>query len=1002
MAYDDSYCLKNPTSAYCMAKVENSSRFNTSNIPTIMNPDGIMMDLGWDLYKYGTEAPFFAPGTIPAQIIGGGILDNQIEGIKKSFKTLSEATPDQITISDEYGNVRTEDKKEVPSTTDDAYFSEGNKVGGNMKGLKKITQKDRYGNMLSLEFEVPPMEEIPHPGGPKGTDTVPAWLTPGERVMNAEAERMYGPVLKQMNDEGRALQRAQGGTIPDYAAMGCKVKYKAQGGPVYANEGTWVTDAFLDSLKQKESGGDPYAINLDTEAAGAYQWMPDNYMSGDIGFGVEKGSFNPYDEEVARERTRQYLEGIQAQNPDWTPQEVAQAYNWGPGNMAKYKAGEITELPEETRKYVEGLAFAAPEQQLSESEQETGRMIPTGYLNADIFDEGGAFPPPQNNTPPAPKEDDGNWYDGIVNWINTPSAYGQSMVGASEDFAQSQKVRQGTSLDSVKGGRGTVVEKAGERAKAAQVEAMNKPVDMSNITASDSAAYNAYLSSFPPTMTDNAVSFEQWVQLGKPAPATVPNTELQAIPGQGQTLKEDEKPKGPSQLAVETEVPRIEAPKVVEGKETTPESPVMEKEADNQERVKAMSDIVNQNLDEGDEPLELDDVSKEEEGFFSGITNWLSKQTDGFDLSGTLSTVGESLKDFIGDSGLLDSQELKRAALLYLGSRAMGYDHTSSGQFATKNYLNRLQTKSKASMNAAAKRKEQAFNLVKDGKATPKSAEMYARTGNLAYIEADMMGGQPQGEYQSFFKGGKQFKAQKVKLPNGSIVYKTDDGKVIDGSYTQDAAFHKGTPEYKERRDRSHNLHSKIFEESFELAGGKDSDTNDWTSNLKVGPKKAADEYWAWAESTGRDADSTESRTIMGRAYQEALKDAKEGKTSVPSLVPYLKTQHFRETTGTNELWNLNADDPKATPKYVRQDKMNELFDSADALARMRMPKKSAENQTVARKQVFDVILDAWGKLPDAERKSYQDSTEKEAGITGFYMFAQDQLQKGFLEQQAK
>ena len=110
-----------------------------------------------------------------------------------------------------------------------------------MNNIKKLTQKDRHGNMISFEFDVPPMESIPHPGQPMGTDTVPAWLTPGERVMNAEAERMYGPMLYQMNEQGRAVQRAQGGTIPEYAAMGCKVNYKAQGGPVYAAEGTPVT-----------------------------------------------------------------------------------------------------------------------------------------------------------------------------------------------------------------------------------------------------------------------------------------------------------------------------------------------------------------------------------------------------------------------------------------------------------------------------------------------------------------------------------------------------------------------------------------------------------------------------------------------------------------------------------------------------------------------------------------------------------------------------------------
>jgi hypothetical protein len=61
-----------------------------------------------------------------------------------------------------------------------------------MMKLKSFTNKDRYGNMTSFEFyedsNVPMMEGIPdHPGNPKGTDTVPAWLTPGEFVMNAEA-----------------------------------------------------------------------------------------------------------------------------------------------------------------------------------------------------------------------------------------------------------------------------------------------------------------------------------------------------------------------------------------------------------------------------------------------------------------------------------------------------------------------------------------------------------------------------------------------------------------------------------------------------------------------------------------------------------------------------------------------------------------------------------------------------------------------------------------------
>ena len=106
--------------------------------------------------------------------------------------------------------------------------------------LKSFTNKDRYGNMTSFEFyedsNVPMMEGIPdHPGNPKGTDTVPAWLTPGEFVMNAEATRMFEPQIEQMNNVGRAVQAKQGGTIPEYSA---------HGGPVYMNQG----GSWLDSL----------------------------------------------------------------------------------------------------------------------------------------------------------------------------------------------------------------------------------------------------------------------------------------------------------------------------------------------------------------------------------------------------------------------------------------------------------------------------------------------------------------------------------------------------------------------------------------------------------------------------------------------------------------------------------------------------------------------------------------------------------------------------------
>lgn len=106
-----------------------------------------------------------------------------------------------------------------------------------MKILKQ-TIKDRHGNQVTYEFDqpassqeanglmssfkglfgdhgIPKAEGIPHPGQAQGPDEVPAWLTPGEFVMNAEATRMFEPQIEAMNAAGQAQQQQQGGTIPE-------------------------------------------------------------------------------------------------------------------------------------------------------------------------------------------------------------------------------------------------------------------------------------------------------------------------------------------------------------------------------------------------------------------------------------------------------------------------------------------------------------------------------------------------------------------------------------------------------------------------------------------------------------------------------------------------------------------------------------------------------------------------------------------------------------------
>lgn len=163
--------------------------------------------------------------------------------------------------------------------------------------LKSLSQKDRYGNMFSVEFfepdaAIPMMMMIPdmadgynggdtdnHPGDPKGTDTVPAWLTPGENVVNAEASRIPGnqEMIDEMNDEGRAIQEAQGGPIPSYASGGNKVqkieKRKMKNGKI----GLYRGNTFLGMAQES-----PGFLSKISTAVKETDWNPFNSKGGSV------------------------------------------------------------------------------------------------------------------------------------------------------------------------------------------------------------------------------------------------------------------------------------------------------------------------------------------------------------------------------------------------------------------------------------------------------------------------------------------------------------------------------------------------------------------------------------------------------------------------------------------------------------------------------------------------------------------------------------------------
>ena len=214
--------------------------------------------------------------------------------------------------------------------------------------IKKYETKDRYGNSKSFEFfegsdsiDVPGMTNMPdHPGAPRGTDTVPAWLTPGEFVINKEATDKYGPLLKEINDEGREMQQGQ----PMYAATGTPVRRDNEAMSSIVTSTDWIDDDLLDNLKLIESGGrhfndDGTLVTSPAGAVGAYQWMPSSAAKPP--YGIQGFDATTISEEGMRAKTKKYLEQIQRHNPSWDKERVLRAYNAGPfGDIKKLDTEE--------------------------------------------------------------------------------------------------------------------------------------------------------------------------------------------------------------------------------------------------------------------------------------------------------------------------------------------------------------------------------------------------------------------------------------------------------------------------------------------------------------------------------------------------------------------------------------------------------------------------------------------------------------------------------------
>lgn len=145
-----------------------------------------------------------------------------------------------------------------------------------------------------------------------------------------------------------------------------------------------VPENVIYGMIQTESGGRVDAVS-GKDAVGLMQLKSD--AAKDMGV---KDRFDPYQN---IEGGTKYISRMMKQFGG-DPEKALQAYNWGPGNMKKYLAGQKTSMPKETQDYVNKVLGAASKYSLVESniqtEQPTQTLTEAVERNKSEIDWGAA------------------------------------------------------------------------------------------------------------------------------------------------------------------------------------------------------------------------------------------------------------------------------------------------------------------------------------------------------------------------------------------------------------------------------------------------------------------------------------------------------------------------------------------------------------------------------------------------------------------------------------
>ena len=970
--------------------------------------------------------------------------------------------------------------------------------------IKKLTQRDRYGNQITYEYEVPPaldqnkllekamdMEVPPmidnmptpdmgHPGQPKGSDTVPAWLTPGEFVVNKEAMEIPGnaEVVKNINEQGREMQQGgavhmqQGGNVfmqslfqipdpmerynmmkqavdwtnknpqqgstldnlADYVNKNYKPKSKEtkketkaakkqapvptpvvpveaprskasgtwniplgnlggidwstqghyadmdkgedawgagltgtlrfeEGGDVpkkkkksvwdyvwkndnlkdkkgrwknvkHKADGGWINDDLLNKLRLVESGG-RNDVTSRAGAVGEYQWLPKSAAS--PGFGVKP--FDPKDPKAARAATADYLRGMQS-HYGFTPEETLRAYNWGPTNVVNYNKGKRTDIPAEALNYpgkilgVENIQGVPVHGEAPVPKMRPGG-VPLPKMRPDNF-----VPVPKLR--PDYKASGGEPYqDRIMGMVpEQTNEVPSNVVPALTDVPQGHVMFGGNqNLGGETVGNDIVEENAMAEDQsnpwwssllgAKSKEALGHQLDDKDKEFLDKkTAENEKLASPEIAEEENNIATEYSAALESVEDEIIKDSGTTENKGDG-TQVDDFSPKG------------------------------------NKADKKKVTEKILEGLNKGDKDNTNTDPSKDNKSDAEVVD--AAKNVS----ENEVNNAAGFLKGVFGD--LFDKKELARMAVMYLGSRAMGYNHGGSLQFAAKSYLGRVDKK------AAARDKFVTDNV---GKFTSSSLEEYRKTGNVTSLVKEGVPLEQTGQSKVFYDGKNVVNAVQVKQGKNTYWMNPATNKPLNLSkYVEDKSRVPGSKEYFDRINTESKFYAepiKIFREENKKGTGDDTK---FATDLN--PVNAGRQVSMWANKHNIKPEN------MQQIIEQSLEDMKAFKQEdysrkVDDITPFLNARFVANFTGNSSLFEQEG-------KMMNTQKISRFIDDAANILKTQFPKKytsNTPNNTIAN-EMFATLQKQWGQLDAKAKERYENQSDDESP---FFTFANDQL----------